>query len=302
MERIQKFLDDFSVCAEQQADIRGAFLIGSYGQKNADALSDLDLALISTKATNYAHAQQWLKQFGTVWAAIYDPQDSISGLPTSASLFTAFSDGFSIDFSIIPAQKTRLWLSLMKNSWIRRRFWQKEAGQAAYLFQKGIVPLFDKDGLVQELDKLKQLPVWVEPFPSAEDFAFLQDDFYFTLVQMRRLLLRGQIYAALSLRDKALRRIFLHLARWQAQINNQEWGNPLRYRDKLLESWADQRFVEALPTIFAAYGAENLWQASRKACQIFELFSSEIAHHFGFKADERLHEVLIWFESEYQER
>jgi hypothetical protein len=302
MNKAEAFIKNFQAWAEQQRDIRGAFLIGSHGQKSADALSDLDIAFLSTKAATYADSRAWLSRFGTVWSMIYDTQDPISGLPTSASLFTAFSDGLSVDFSIIPSQKTKLWLMLIQNRWLQETFWARETGQAAYLFQQGIITLFDKDGLVGQLDNLKRFPVWTEASPTAKDFAFLQDDFYFTLVQMRRLLLRGQTYAAISLRDKALRRVLVQLVRWQAQAKQNDWSNPLKYRDKYLEDWADKRFVEALPIIFAGYGIENLWQALLKACEIFAILSQELALHFNVTLYERLASIRAWLEIQYQER
>lgn len=287
MEAEQEFIQRFDTWARAQPDILTAFVVGSFGSRTALPGSDVDLAFVTRRPQRYTKPYQWLDSLGTVWAAIYDAQDSLMGLPTSASLFCSLEDGLTVDFSILPYGKTWLWFQLMR----RTRFLAHQNAETAYLFQQGVIILFDKTGFLgrlQKVAKAQSTPLGAPPSKQAVEM--LQEDFYLGILKMVRYILKGELFAAQTLRERVIRRCLITMAQWEAQTQANDWQNPLKYRDRKIEHWADPVLVTSLPTLFNGYDGDALWQSIHTSLRVF----AELSSRSGYEPDQRARNIQKW--------
>lgn len=286
MDNNAAFIQQFASWAQAQADIRGAFVVGSVGRQTQGPWSDVDIAFITRKPHQYRQPSQWLAPLGSVWTGVYDPNDPMLGLPTSATLFCVMAGGIYVDFSILPYRKTWLWAQLICNPYARKHLFRQQASETAYLIQDGIQVLFDRDGLIQRLaDALKSTPVMMKQQPTVHDLERLQDDFYLGALHMLRYLMKSQPFAAQIVRDRAVRRCLLNAAQWQAQASGKDWNNPLNYRDRQIDRWTHPQFVEAMPVLFNGYGADNLWLSLQASMHVFRLLMENLTTKLDYAYD-----------------
>lgn len=302
MEPYDNFIKQFEVWGRAQKDIRAAFIIGSVGGKAQVAWSDVDIAFVTQTPEQYRNPQKWLLALGTVWTGVYDSDDSISGLPTSASLFAVMDEGIYVDFSILPYWKTRLWSWFISTPFTQRTLFAREARETAYLFRKGIEVLFDHDGFIHRLERNLQSMVFKLQTPvSSTDIHELWNEFHLGVLHMVRYLMKEQPFAAQIVRDRAVRRCLLTLTQWHAQARDNDWNDPLRYRDRQIEKWSHPEFSMAMPHLFGGYSAELLWQSLLESLRIFLLLSNELAATCGFsRNDGNSKSIETWINAQYQ--
>ncbi len=302
MEPYDNFIKRFEIWGRTQKDISAAFIIGSVGRKAQVAWSDVDIAFVTRKPKQYRNPQKWLFALGTVWTAVYDSDDPIFGLPTSASLFAVMDGGIYVDFSILPYWKTRLWSRFISTPFTQRTLFSREAGEAAYLFRKGIEILFDNAGFIHRLERSLQSTVFKPQAPiSSNDLHELQSEFHLGVLHMVRYLMKEQPFAAQIVRDRAVRRCLLTLTQWHAQARDDDWSDPIQYRDRQIEKWSHPEFSMAMPHLFGGYSAELLWQSLLASLRIFSLLSSELAATCGFSKNESSSKAIeVWVNAQYQ--
>lgn len=299
----EHFLAQFTEWAHAQTDIRSAFIIGSFGRQTQVAWSDIDIAFVTRKPDRYQNIAAGFSALGQVWASVYDPNDPIMGLPTSATAFCVFENGVYVDFAILPHMKTKIWSELLCNPFTRNRLLKQAASETAYLLQGGVKILFDHDGLVTKLiEALKDMPIEMRQKPAAHEFQALQDDFYLGILHMVRNLMKGQTFAAQIIRDRAIRRALLMMAQWEAQAPQGDWNQPLKYREKEIEIWGNVQFVSKMPVLFNSYGAENLWLSLRTSLEIFSTLNRNASLALEYSVDlTRIVQMEQWIEEKYQQ-
>lgn len=303
MGKYEQFIVRFRQWAQQQNDIHGAFIIGSYGQQTATAWSDIDIAFLTEKPNKYIQLENAFKELGQLWTGIHDPNDPFAGLPMSATAFCVFEEGLYVDFAILPYRKTRLWWQLISNPILRQKFFKRPASETAYMLQSGIDILFDKTNSISSvISALQYVPIeMIEP-PGQQEIAFLEDDFYLGILHMLRYLMKGQVFGAQIVRDKAVRRGLVIAAQWAAQSQIHNWNAPLTYRDRKIETWAHPQFVENISTLFNGYDAQALWKSLHEAVRIFQLLIAETLSNLHYPFDDtRGRQLQTWIEAQYED-
>ena len=66
MKTIQDFLSRIKAWAEQQGNISGVFLVGSYARGTARADSDVDLVILTSRPEGYLDAISFAENFGAI--------------------------------------------------------------------------------------------------------------------------------------------------------------------------------------------------------------------------------------------
>ncbi len=88
--------------ALERAEVQAVIVVGSRARKShsADAFSDLDLILYVDEVSSLAQDDQWLAQFGEVWAASLDPAGA-----GSAEWLVLYAGGLKADFYLSPLRR-----------------------------------------------------------------------------------------------------------------------------------------------------------------------------------------------------
>ena len=91
---ISSFLSHLQTWAQQQPDITGILLVGSYARGTARADSDVDLVILTTQPQRYLDSNSFAEQFGTIskW------QKEDWGKVTSIRVW--YRDGLEVEFGI----------------------------------------------------------------------------------------------------------------------------------------------------------------------------------------------------------
>lgn len=300
-EATKSFATRFEAWARAQQDIRAVFIMGSFGQQIEKPWSDIDIAFITKKQQRYIQPYKWLPEIGNVWTGLYMAGEQIGGLPTSSSLFSSFESGICVDFVIMPFRKTQLWSYLLRNPTTRNALFTQHAQDTAYLLKQGVDVLFDHDNIINPLiTSLDVLQLHAGKPPSQSELTTMQDDFELGAVQMVRYLMQGRTFAAQTVRDRPMRRSLIQLAQWQAQSKQSIWNDPLKFRDKKIEQWADPEFIQLMPVIFGGYGDENLWHSLRSSMTIFKSMLIDVSESIGYAPDDKVTRITQWVEVQYE--
>ncbi|MBC7538562.1 MAG: aminoglycoside 6-adenylyltransferase [Bacteriovorax sp.] len=89
-----KLIDEIVKWAQEQSDISGVLLVGSYAQNNAKPDSDIDIMFFVSHIELLLKDQKWLNVFGAVVSAKHEDWGAVK------TLRTFYEGGLEVEFNI----------------------------------------------------------------------------------------------------------------------------------------------------------------------------------------------------------
>ncbi len=288
-----QFLEQrFLVWASMRTDIRAAAVIGSYGrisQYRADESSDLDLLFITTEAEQYKQTA-WLAEIGPLVSSVFDPTDHVA-FAGALDFFTVYTEGRIVDFSVLP------------DDYVQRLIHDPAAREQDFVhlitptFSRGFRPLFDPEGLIDQLAAVFPANDSAVVAPSATAFAEAQENFWQGVVRVARKLRPHHLYFAMRWQTGLITDC-MRVAEWHARF---VWHLPPStwYRDKYLDQWADPRVVAALSTLYPHYDIADMRRALFALLDLFRILTRELAEALGYPYLSATDEAITRWVSKY---
>jgi len=94
MDKVNRFLNEFTEWARAQSDIEAVALVGSYARNAATETSDVDLVVIVHQPDKYLRSTEWIQRFGQV----HRQQIEDYGLLISIRVW--YTDGREVEYGI----------------------------------------------------------------------------------------------------------------------------------------------------------------------------------------------------------
>jgi aminoglycoside 6-adenylyltransferase len=101
----ETLIERFTQWAETEANIRGAYIIGSRARTDhpADEWSDLDMILLANDPQPYSLTTAWLSNLGVAWVTFTEPLPNGAGFERRV----LFEGGLDVDFVPLPVEGFR---------------------------------------------------------------------------------------------------------------------------------------------------------------------------------------------------
>lgn len=258
----EEFIDRFRRWAENQDDLRGAYILGSRAREEtpADEWSDLDLPIITTDPERYISGTGWLDNLGKYYLTFLEK----TGIGDETERRVLFKGGLDVDFPIIPHD-------LFKNLTL---------GPADLLMlHRGYRIIIDKDNELEAI--IRDLPAPPESVhPSSAEFDNNINDFFYHAVLAVKKFKRGELFYAKSVCDCYMKRLLLSMISWHAcarhGLNYDFWHD-----GRFLEKWAEPEIVDGLRKAYAIYSADDFQRALRETINLFRRIAIETAEMLG---------------------
>lgn len=263
--------------AEGDANVRALAELGSRTHDEPpDEWADMDLMLLVRDRARILDSDDWIHEIGPRWVAVRHP-GPFPDLPVRQVLFEG-----AIDFDIIPVEAGHLSQHL-------------ESSHFADLVGGGFIPIVDKDGEIGAAS----LPNTVRA-PTADDiardeFEFVVGDFLFQSVWASKHLRRGELWAAKDDVDGYMKDDLITMIEWHTMAHRP--GVPIRGGGRHLERWADPRFIDAAPRMFALYEPASVAAALVNMIEVFRWVGVETAERLGYIYPSEDHDAVAgWVE------
>jgi len=307
----QEWINQFIKWSKLRNDIRATMVFGSQAKKNhnhADEWSDIDIAIITSKPGLYTKSISWMYELSPMWAGLVDTKEDWGGV-AAASGFSVYKGGLIVDFVILPKLRTQIVKVCIQLLNLRPKVWHRTDNPIIELcnellgfFRRGVIVLFDKDGLTEKLGKVAEtIPEYFQPPPSAEEFQIYVDNFWIDPPRVVASLQRGKLVWAMRCTRPIMKQLY-KMAEWHTR-SNQEWDRGTEYSLKMIEKWADPCLADTLPRIYAHYDYEDMWKALLEMMRLYRQLAMETAYKFGYDCDmTTANNVSEWIHKCYQER
>jgi aminoglycoside 6-adenylyltransferase len=285
----ERLIERFVRWAQDQRDIRAAFVIGSRARADhpADQWSDLDIIVVATDPERYLSSAGWLENIGTPWITFLERTATDDEMERRV----LFEGGLDVDFALTSQRTIR---QLARVLWVQRRVPQLlrllPAGSHRRIMQqvavfrdivrRGMGVLLDRDGIVAGLTPLTAEAPPLHP-PTQDEFLQAVSDFWYHAVWTAKKLGRGEVWVAKSCCDAYMKWLLLQMIEWHAGAMN-GWSYDTWHRGRFLERWADPRAVEGLRAAFAHYDADDVRRALLATMDLFGWLAMETAEQLGY--------------------
>jgi aminoglycoside 6-adenylyltransferase len=267
--------------AGAQPDIQAVIQVGSRARTDhpADAWSDTDLLCVVDDVKQYENNTAFLDEIGRVMVSI--PSHTAGN---DVERLALFEGGYAIDFVWVPA-------AVMQQL--------QHMTEVPDIFKRGAKVLLDKTGQCVKVVPVLPTPLTPRPLPSAGEFDFTCNAFWYTTVYVAKQLRRGDLWLV-KVRDGNLKGLMLQMIEWHARAtlgNSDTW-----HMGRFMNDWADARVTPALQRAFGHYDAEDSWRAFFVTMDTFRWLAQETAEAMGCECPSRVdHEVTeyvtrLWLE------
>ena len=300
----EQLITRFIIWAEQQPDVRAAFVVGSRARSicPADQWSDMDIVMISSDPGRYLLSDKWLWEIG-------EPQVTFlerTGSGDEIERRVLFTGGLDVDIPVTSVRQMRL-LNLFLG--LHHRFpsllrliprarcqgIMAEISMLGDIVNRGIRVLLDKDGLLQNLPLTTTVYMPPSP-PTGSDYLQNVNDFWYHAVWTAKKLRRGELWTAKSCCDRYMKNLLLGMLEWHTRAHH-GWDFDTWHNGRFLEQWADPRAVKELETVFATYDEADVWRALVATMDLFRWVGQETAEKLNFAypipADEYVTNLVI---------
>jgi aminoglycoside 6-adenylyltransferase len=202
----ERLIERFVRWAQDQRDIRAAFVIGSRARADhpADQWSDLDIIVVATDPERYLSSAGWLENIGTPWITFLERTATDDEMERRV----LFEGGLDVDFALTSQRTIR---QLARVLWVQRRVPQllrllpaeshRRIMQQIAVFRdivrRGMRVLLDRDGIVAGLTPLAAEAPPLHP-PAQAEFLEAVSDFWYHAVWTAKKLGRGEVWVAKS--------------------------------------------------------------------------------------------------------
>lgn len=259
-------------------DIRAVLVVGSRvrTEQPADALSDLDLILLTTDTSHYSDDRSWLEIFGKVLLSAMDTLDD--GAPEWIAVYEGVIKG---DFTFVQVGEA-----------------DSLADQIPHMpFQnvlaRGLRVLVDK------YPQAKAIEVTRRSFklPNADLFEQAVANFWITATRVAKFIQRGDLWRAITMLYCKMCFYLVTMLEWHAHVlhgaDYDTW-----YDGRFLEAWVDTDTHASLPNLFARYDATELQMALQHMVDLFRRLAHVVAHKLGYDYPEAAdHELTAWLQT-----
>ena len=261
----QELTKRFLVWAEAQQDIRGLLIVGSRARAKfpADALSDLDLVVITTDPNRYLNETGWFEDLGLVLVTFIEE----TAVGQQLERRVLYRGGHDVDFSIFPASAFRKLI---------------EGGfplQIQDVFRRGFRVLIDKDKV---LEKLPVPPERTPSPPTAQEFNQDVNNFLYHTVWTAKKLRRGELWVAKSCCDGHMKRLLLRMMEWHARTVH-GWSYDTWFEGRFLEKWAEPEILAELAKTFAHYDKSDIKNALLESVELHRHLSTDVGISLGYQ-------------------
>jgi aminoglycoside 6-adenylyltransferase len=256
--------------AATQPDIRAAIVTGSRARGDADVWSDLDAVIFTTQRERLLRDAGWLANFGELWVAYLERSSG-----RDPTWFAVYTGGLKLDAMLLTVRDEDATLDLET---LLSRYPYDDA------FGRDVKVLYDR------LDTPRPIPAKPRPAatpPSAAAFEQTVSGFLMAAVATAKFIARGELYRAQRWFAVDLHPHLLTMTRWHAQGRGDLW-----YGGRFMEAWADGRFLDALPSLFAPFERAGMARALRTMLDLMRLLGMETAARFDLRYPAETHDKI----------
>jgi hypothetical protein len=304
----ETFIERFTAWSGARRDIRGALVVGSRARsiQPADALSDIDLMVVTRRPRFYASTRAWLGELGEPVLAC-----NFSSVVGTRPVLSVDFDGdvpLHVDFAIVGSFESR-WASVLLR--VLGCFPAAVRLLPAVLAAE-IASWFDAlaKGKPRILvDKLRAAS-WMSGFvprtrpwraPRVIEWAEVVNSFLSLCLWQSKLLLRGDRWMALQVADRQMKDRLLQMLEWHARGTRGSSADTW-YTGRFLETWAAPEALRLLPATFARNHDADAWRSIFASLDLFARLGGEAAPLVGAtwpEAAER--RVRAWLERRFED-
>ncbi len=244
--------------AEADPNIVALVLTGSLAAVHGrpDRWSDVDVELICDDPAPLIDEDVWLHRFGEVlvylrlWSEEGDRQTRL----------VVYAEG-EVDFSLCGRERIT-----------------GQAGGLVDLYRRGYRVVFDKEGVTGGLPAPDGRPV-PRPLPTADEYAFVVNNFWFEAHHMPGYLAREDLWA-LKYRDATMKQALQRMLEWRALVGDP--GADVRQIGHRMREWVEAETWDDLHEAFGGFDAGSSRRALTATIRVFRRVATEVAGALGF--------------------
>ncbi len=224
--------------ADRADDIRACYIIGSLAQKNSHPTpySDLDVELVVKRKEEFTQNLDWIEDIQKKeFSYLQKPSDG-----NGEEIRVLFSEHMkSVDFTFLTLEE-------FKKCYSNKQYLNG-------VFGRGVVPLIDKDGIIERLaiEKTNTLP----PL-NKETFNMTYKNVIFHLIYAKNKILAGELLTAKNTIDVSIRESLMKFIRWEENLRNPE--KDLWHRARHFEKWADEDHKLLIENASPTYSKDDM--------------------------------------------
>ncbi len=246
----------------KQADIRAVVLGGSHVQPTAspDALSDLDVAVYSTRLNRYTSSDAWISSIAPVW--VYEVETA-DGYPQRLVIFDG---GQKVDFCLRP-------LTLLEE--------EVRSQTVPSWYHRGYTVLVDKDGLATRLPTPSGRAPAPQP-PTEPEFRELCEMFWFEAYHVAKYLKREDLFAAKGVHTAMIFHQFLPMLEWYEKSKH-GWQYDTSHLGHHMKTWLQPDIWEELQGTFSGLQSAVSWEALETSMSLFRRVAAATAEGLQYR-------------------
>ncbi|MBC8077915.1 MAG: aminoglycoside 6-adenylyltransferase [Chloroflexales bacterium] len=255
--------------AEQREEVRAMLLTSTRAVPHAptDVLSDYDVILVMQDIRPYFDDRTWLRHFGDVLVAYWDPifPDPDYGIEQSGNVIQ-FADGLKIDFTLWPVA-------------ILQRI--VAAPMLPDELDAGYRVLLDKDGLAAGL-RAPTHKAFVPSRPTSQAFQTFVEEFFSDAPYVAKCLWRDELLPAKWCLDYDMKHAYLRpMLEWRVQCDH-SWSMAAGNLGKGLKKRLPPDIWAHLERCYAGASIVDNWDALLQTLALFRRVAGEVADHLGY--------------------
>jgi aminoglycoside 6-adenylyltransferase len=289
--------------AERVPSVRGIIVVGSVAQTGTeDALSDLDLMMITTKQRRLRRGE-WLAEVSPPPVFSWTYRSPVGGQTVRQ---VVYGGPLVVDIattSWIQAALTGAAVAAMARfPELRRAFPPTVAEQLDTWLQitrRGCHVALDKDGIATRM--ARSVAAASTPPPSEAEFLNTVESLFGLLLWQSKQLVRGELWMALGTVDQQVKHQLLTMMQWHAAVARRG-VTETSYSGRHIGQWLDPRWSDSVPKVWARYDLQEAWTSLFATLDLFSAMANEVADAGRYRYprdDER--QLRVWL-SERQPR
>jgi aminoglycoside 6-adenylyltransferase len=248
--------------AKQDSRIDAVVQTGSRARRQrVDALSDLDIELISARPAELADDASWIAGMGDVMVTLALANDGPGDLGWPTRL-VVFDGGRKVDFSIVGWQ----------------RIDEMVGGGLDELYDYGYIVLLDKLGRLSKLPVARVAPPNVRP-PGQREFSAVESEYWFEATQVAVYLARRDLWVV-KFRENTMHSCLLRMLEWFGQVH----GTHTWHIGHHMSDWLPQRQYALAQQVFTRFDVDDTVRGLNASITLFEMVSRAVATHYGLTA------------------
>ena len=259
-------------------------VLGSAAQRGTeDALSDLDVMLITTKPRELRRAG-WLHEIGprpilswtyhspvgrqTVRQVVYDGP-LVVDIAIASWIQAALTGATVASMARVPRLRRAIppSMSAQLDAWLQ-------------ITRRGIRVLVDKDGIATRM--ARSIGETSTSLPSEAEFLNTVHSLFGLLLWQSKQLVRSELWMAHVTVGQQVRDQLLVMLQWHAAGTEQD-AKDTWYGGRHIAQWLDPRLSVSLPKTWSGYDVNQSWEAVVATLDLFSVAAREVAERAGYR-------------------